>query len=114
MMVRWSHRCLWKAIAHIFHLFSQHTRLVVGNGERIRFWEDLWLGDQPLCLQYLDLYRVPMRNLTISMVLGSSPPSTWNLNFRCNLFYVEFENLQRLLISIGSIQLSHFTVDSRG
>ena len=43
-------------MAKIFHLFSQHIRFVVGNGERIRFLEDLWLGDQPLCVQFLDLY----------------------------------------------------------
>ena len=83
--------------------------------ERIIFWEDLWFGDQPLCVQYSDLYRViPMRNLTISTVLGSSPPSTWNLNFQCNLSNIEFENLRILLISIGSVQLSHSTIDSRG
>ena len=41
MVVRWSHRCPWKAIPQVFLLFSQHTRLVVGNGEKIRFWEDL-------------------------------------------------------------------------
>ena len=41
MMVRWSHRCPWKTIAQVFQDFSLFVRLVVGNGERIRFWEDL-------------------------------------------------------------------------
>ena len=36
MVVRWSHRCPWKAIAQVFQ-FSPFVRLVVGNGERIRF-----------------------------------------------------------------------------
>ena len=86
IVVRWSHRCPWKAIAQGFHLFIPHTRLVVGNMEKIRFLEDLWLGDQPLCAQYTDYYRVILsRNMTISMVLGSSPPSILNLNFRRNL-----------------------------
>ena len=49
MVVRWSHISTWKTIAQNFHLFIHHSRLVVGNGEKIRFWEDLWLGDQPLC-----------------------------------------------------------------
>ena len=102
MVVRWSHRCSWKAITQKFHLFIHHTRLVVGNGEKIRFWEDLWLGDQPLCAQYSDLYRViSSRNLTISVVLGSSPPSTLNLNFRRNLTDTEIEHFQRLLLSLG-------------
>ena len=40
-LVRWSHRCPWKTIAQVFQDFSKYTWLVVGNGERIRFWEDL-------------------------------------------------------------------------
>ena len=88
---------------------------MVGNGEKIRFWEDLWLGDQPLCAQYSDLYRViPSRNLTISVVLGSSPPSTMNLNFRRNLVDTEIEHFQKLLLSLGSMHLSPSTTDSRG
>ncbi|RVW91070.1 hypothetical protein CK203_039948 [Vitis vinifera] len=42
MVVRWSHKCPWKAIAKVFQVFSPFVRLVVGNGERIHFWEDLW------------------------------------------------------------------------
>ncbi|RVW77580.1 hypothetical protein CK203_050257 [Vitis vinifera] len=45
-IVRWSHCCPWKAITQVFQKFSKFTRFVVGDGERIRFWEDLWLGDQ--------------------------------------------------------------------
>ena len=47
-VVRWSHRCPWKAIAQVFQDFSKFTRFVVGDGDRIRFWEDLWWGDQAL------------------------------------------------------------------
>ena len=66
---------------------------MVGNGKKIRFWEDLWLGDEPLCAQYTDLYRVILsRNLTISMVIGSSPLSTLNLNFQRNLTNSEIEH----------------------
>ncbi|RVX10323.1 putative ribonuclease H protein [Vitis vinifera] len=41
-VVRWSHRCPWKAIAQVFQDFSKYTQFIVGDGERIRFWEDLW------------------------------------------------------------------------
>ena len=42
ILVRWSHKCPWKAITQVFHEFASHTRFVVGNGERIQLWEDLW------------------------------------------------------------------------
>ena len=58
-LVKWSHRCPWKAIAQVFQEFSKFTQFVVGDGERIRFREDLlWGGDQPLSFQYPRLFRV--------------------------------------------------------
>ena len=109
IVVKWSSRCPWKAIAQGFHLFIHHTCLVVRNWEKIRFWEDLWLGDQPLCAQYTYLYRIILsRNLTISMVIGSSPPSTLNLIFRRNLTDSEIERFQ------GLLHLSPSIADSRG
>ncbi|KAL6327159.1 hypothetical protein AAG906_015198 [Vitis piasezkii] len=86
-LIRWDvvckqKECPWKAIAQVFQGFSPYIRLVVGNGERIRFWEDLWRGNQPLCSQFPGLYRVVyVKNLTISVVLGNSYPLSWNFNF---------------------------------
>ncbi|RVW15385.1 putative ribonuclease H protein [Vitis vinifera] len=107
MVVRWSHRCPWKAIAQVFQEFSPFVRLVVGNGERIRFWEDLWWGNQTLCAQFAELYRViSVRNLTVSNVLGNSFPLSWNFNFRRNLTDSEIDLLQRLMSSLHSVLLS--------
>ena len=67
-----------------------------------------------LCAHYLDLYRVTfVRNLPISVVLGLSPPSILNLQFRCNLNDIEINHLQGLLFSIASLHLSLSTTDSR-
>ena len=57
-IVRWSHRCPWKAIAQVSQELSKFTLFVVGDRERIWFWEDLWWGDQPLGVQYPRLLRV--------------------------------------------------------
>ncbi|RVX05281.1 Transposon TX1 uncharacterized 149 kDa protein [Vitis vinifera] len=94
-LVRWSHRCPWKAIAQVFQEFSLITRYVVGNGDRIRFWEDLWQGDQHLGIQYPRLFRVVVdKNISISSVLGPSRPFLWNLNFRRKLSDYEIEDLE--------------------
>ncbi|RVW96808.1 Transposon TX1 uncharacterized 149 kDa protein [Vitis vinifera] len=114
MVVRWSHRCPWKVIAQVFQEFSPFVRLVVGNGERIRFWEDLWWGNQSLCSQFADLYRViSVKNLTVSNVLGNSFPLAWNLNFRRNLTDSEIDLLQRLMSSLSSVRFSPSLADSR-
>ena len=114
MVVRWLHRCPWKAIAQVFLVFSLFIRLVVGNGERIRFWEDLWWGNQTLCSQFADLYRVIyVKNLTVSNVIDNSFPLTWNFNFRRNLTDLEIDLFQRLMSSLSSVLFSPSSADSR-
>ena len=114
MAVRWSHRCPWKAIAQVFQVFSPFVRLVVGNRERIRFWEDLWLGNQTLCFQFAGLYRViSVKNLTVSNVLSNSFPLFWNFNFRRNLTDSEIDLLQSLMSFLSSVLFSPSLTDSR-
>ncbi|WJZ97307.1 hypothetical protein VitviT2T_015918 [Vitis vinifera] len=113
-IVRWSHRCPWKAISQVFQEFSSFTRFVVGNGERIRFWEDLWWGDQPLGSQYPSLFRVVLdKNIPISSVLGPTRPFSWNLNFRRNLSDSEIEDLEGLMRSLDGVHLSPSVPDAR-
>ncbi|RVW95847.1 putative ribonuclease H protein [Vitis vinifera] len=90
------------------------TRFVVGNGERIRFWEDLWWGDQPLGSQYPSLFRVVLdKNIPISSVLGPTRPFSWNLNFRRNLSDSEIEDLEGLMRSLDGVHLSPSVPDAR-
>ena len=113
-VVRWSHRCHWKAIAQVFQDFSRYTRFMVGYGERIRFWEDLWWGDQPLGFQYPSLFRVVTdKNISISSILGFVRPFSWNFNFRCNLFDSEIEDLESFMRSLDCLHLSSTVSDAR-
>ncbi|RVW37832.1 hypothetical protein CK203_087876 [Vitis vinifera] len=75
---------------------------------------NLWWGNQTLCAQFADLYRViSVRNLTVSNVLGNSFPLSWNFNFRRNLTDSEIDLLQRLMSSLHSVLLSPSSSDSR-
>ena len=38
--------------------FSKNTQFVVGMGNRVRFWQDGWCGDQPLQLAFPGLYGI--------------------------------------------------------
>jgi hypothetical protein len=54
-----SHRVgLWKNIRREWSLFSSHTRLVLGDGSRIRFWDDVWCGEMPLKEAFSSLYDI--------------------------------------------------------
>ena len=106
--------CSWKAIAQVSQEFSKFTRFVVGDGERIRFWEDLWWGDQPLGVQYPRLFRVVIdKNIPISSILGSTRPFFWNFNFRRNLFDSEIEDLGGLVRFLDRLYLSLSVSDMR-
>ena len=112
--VRWSHRCPWKAIALVFQEFSKFTRFVVGDGDRIRFWDDLWWGDQPLGTQYPRLLSVVTdKNALISSILGYSRPFSWNFNFRRNLTDSEIEDLESLMRSLDRLHISPSVPDKR-
>ena len=113
-IIRWSHRCPWKAITQVSQEFSKFTRFVVGDGERIRFWEDLWWGDQPLVVQYPRLLRVVMdKNTPISSILGSTRSFSWSLNFHRNLSDAGIEDLEGLMRSLDRLHLSPSVPDMR-
>ncbi|RVW91093.1 hypothetical protein CK203_039951 [Vitis vinifera] len=113
-VVRWSHRCPWKAIAQVFQDFSKFTRFMVGDRKRIRFWEDLWWGDQPLGVRYPRLLRVVTdKNIPISSILRSTRPFSWNFNFRRNLSDSEIEDLESLMRSLDHLHLSPSVPDMR-
>ena len=87
---------------------------MVGDAERIRFWEDLWWGDQPLGVQYPRLLRVVTdKNTHISSILGSTRPFSWNFNFHRNLSDSTIEDLKGLMRSLDRLYLSPSVSDMR-
>ena len=70
----------WSGLMEIKDQFFERGKFVVQNGLQTRFWEDWWIGNKPLKLQYPTLYRiVRKKNQTVASVLGASP---LNVSFR--------------------------------
>ena len=73
----------WKGLMRVKSVFFNRTKFVVGNGTSTRFWEDTWLGETPLALQYPSLYNiVQRRDAYVATVLQSNP---LNIQFRRTL-----------------------------
>jgi hypothetical protein len=49
---------LWKNIRSGWEIFSSHSRLVVGEGNWVRFWHDRWCGETKLKEDFPVLYSI--------------------------------------------------------
>jgi hypothetical protein len=49
---------LWKFIRHGWDKFSGLLKFEVGDGTRIRFWDDVWCMDGTLKVAFPELYRI--------------------------------------------------------
>lgn len=50
--------CLWKFLNREAVLQKQKCSFQLGNCEKIRFWEDRWCGENPICVTFPNLYRI--------------------------------------------------------
>ena len=60
LVSRSSYRSPWKYISSLYEEFHQMVRFRVGDGRRIRFWEDVWWGEEAFSTQFADLYRLSL------------------------------------------------------
>ena len=78
----------------------------IGCGSSIRFWKDLWLGDEPLCSRFNRLYRLDLdENCTIRdrFVAG-----VWSWQWRRSVTSGRTETMLNSLLS----EIQHLTLSS--
>lgn len=39
----------WNGLMEVNNIFFSYCQRIVGDGRKIRFWEDAWIKDKPLC-----------------------------------------------------------------
>ena len=113
--MRVSSRSPWKDISYGLQSFQECCKFEVGNGERVRFWEDGWLEGGPLKEQYPRLFLLSrIHNQSISSFVDSSLHSlSWNFDFRRNLNELEIEEAARLLQKVENVRLIQSRADNR-
>ena len=57
MVERGTFRSPWKAISSLYGEFYQMVSYKVGNGNKMRFWEDIWWGKNMLEELFPSLFR---------------------------------------------------------
>ena len=48
---------LWKSISQGWPSFSHHILYDIGDGSRVKFWQDHWCGETLLVVSYPNLFR---------------------------------------------------------
>lgn len=71
---------LWKSIRNLWPKFMNKTSFSVGNGIKISFWKDNWLGQGSLSQMFPDIYILnQQQEATIGEVWNMQ---VWNLTYR--------------------------------
>ncbi|KAF5187145.1 hypothetical protein FRX31_023283 [Thalictrum thalictroides] len=86
--VQQSHGCsLWKGVMNMYDVFKQGISCRVGNGRRILFWHDEWLGNTNLMVRFPLLFTLSnARNSSVyEMKLGGDDGASWDLQMRRSL-----------------------------
>ena len=47
----------WKNISRGWPSISSYILYDVGDGSRVKFWQDYWCGETPLTVHFLELFR---------------------------------------------------------
>ena len=48
---------LWKNISRWWSSFSRHILYDIGDGSRVKFWQDRWCGETSFAVNYPELFR---------------------------------------------------------
>lgn len=60
-------RSPWKFISSMYPMFLQSVKVQLGCGNLVRFWEDIWVGNESLKDRYPNLFRISLhKNKPIS------------------------------------------------
>jgi len=72
----------WQGLGKAREWYGRGTKWILGNGRKIRFWHDVWMGDCPLKTLFPRLFRIS-RNLDWSG--ADAKEVDWQLDFRRRL-----------------------------
>ena len=94
----------WTGLMDVKDLFLEKGKFKVNSENQTRFWEDLWIGQEPSSLQFPGLYRIARRkNVSVANVLGTTP---LNMAFRRALLWEKLLDWFRLVALVLSIKLN--------
>ena len=95
-------------------VFKQNLKLVLGDGHKVRFWEDQWINNRPLMQVYIDLYKLSSQKCATINNMGWFEGSLWKwtLAWKRELRQNEIQELNELVALISQCCPKHGKEDS--
>jgi hypothetical protein len=93
----------WAGLMKVKDTFLNLGSFILKNGTQIRFWEDRWLGSQPLMTQFPSLYNiVPKKSATVASVFETVP---LNVSFQRALVGENLRLWHLLVLRVAQVEL---------
>jgi hypothetical protein len=94
----------WRSLHKIKDFFKLGARYSLGNGEKIQFWTDWWVGDGPLAQRFSRLFQISAEpDASVNQLWRNG---SWNIHFRRSFGQTERENWVALLGELAASQPS--------
>lgn len=79
---------LWKGICKGYEVFQKNVTMLVGRGDRVQFWKDVWVGETPLEAIFPTMYQLAgLKEGTILQHYAlNGKEISWRLHLRRSLF----------------------------
>ena len=102
----------WSGLMKVKDTFLGLGSFILKEGKQIRFWEDVWIGNQPFKVQYPSLYNlVCKKSDTVANVFETIP---LNISFRRALVGHNLVSWHSLVSHLVNIQLTMRKMFSNG
>jgi hypothetical protein len=102
----------WHSLHKIKNYFKFGAKFTVGNGSKVRFWSDLWIGDSPLCPRYVRLFQILTE--PEGLISHLYRDGRWNISFRRSFGREEQESWLELLDEIKNQHISDSMIAYHG
>lgn len=94
----------WQGLHKVKHLFKWGAIYKVENGQHCSFWQDVWVGNVPLKIQYEEIYKM-VRDPSC-LVADCWDEDGWGMDFKRALTCHEYNRWLELKESLADISLS--------
>jgi hypothetical protein len=80
----------------------------LGNGRQTRFWRNVWIGDDPLCVKFPRLFSISLQKEACvdELLKVEDDRRWWDFHWRRNLFQWEVVRLDMLVDLLVNVTLS--------